>query len=87
MVFLSVVCVFVHTFIVFLFNMICMHNLFKLSLMFVVHDCFLGIEHGYMGAFLWAFFMFWLFPHGCHIHALIVLLFFNGKKRNQQVVL
>jgi hypothetical protein len=31
--------------------------------------------------------MFWLFPHGCHIHALIVLLFFNGKKRNQQVVL
>lgn len=45
-------CTFVHAFIVFLLNMICMHNLFKLSFMFVVHACFLGIEHGYMHAFL-----------------------------------
>ncbi len=44
-----------HAFIVFLLNMICMHDLFNLSFMFVVHACFLGIEHGYMGAFSLSF--------------------------------
>jgi hypothetical protein len=79
MVFLSIVCV-VHAFIVFLLNMICMHNLFKLSFMFVLHACFLGIEHGYMGAFLWAFFMFWLFPHGW-IYMLSVSFWFSMERR------